>query len=224
MKPVQQLIQAIQSCDCRKLREAIAELEQNREQETVDVEPINKAWAKRSLIDDRLTGLGLTALHVAAKAYSAHSQDPQLAQVFNDMVQDLLKAGANPFITIGARYRTRTVAVMNKIEGGEIGNFYGGKKIGETQEQVLVDPGLTVIEVCEGKVPPALAQWFVDNIDEINRAKVLHDQVEKHSTTKIREAAEKRRLKKTYDRGEKAHLALIKARMVRAGRFCEVGV
>lgn len=225
MTPVQQLIQAIQSCSCEQLRQVICNLEEESDQEVRRMQKGDRLWARRSKIDDRMPGLGLTALYVAAKAYSAHSQDPKLAQVFDQMVASLLVAGASPFVAIGATYRTRMVPVMSKHSDPEIGTFLGGQKLGEREETIVVNPGRTVVEVCEGKLPPSLVNWFAANIND-NMKSAGPDHVQVHTTTKAREAAEadKRRGGKAKNTvANRANLVAIRKRLAREGVFSQVG-
>lgn len=122
MNSARTLIDAIQSCSTCNLRRAIAQF--------------------KDQVNDELPDLGVTALHVAAKAYATHTHDRVLSGVFNLMVRMLLGAGASPFAEVGTTYKARLLGTA-KVQGVD-------------------SRGLTVAEVCEGKMPPALKEWFAN--------------------------------------------------------------
>lgn len=167
------LILAIQSCEPDRLRQVIAQLDALADQEVSHlVKPEERALARRSKINDRVPDLlGLTALHVAAKAYSAHLTDPMLARVFNEMVQDLLDAGASPYAEVGATYKRRWIG-GEEIMGVEV-------------------PGQTVAEVCEGRLPPALMNWFAA-LRRDDAPLSGHDKKTSHSTSQAAKKAQRK--------------------------------
>jgi hypothetical protein len=164
------LITAIQSCNPRVVRDCIQALKAVSEAEVAHLpKPDQRAWGRKNHINDTWGGLNLTALHVAAKAYSAHCADPRLAQAFDTMVGDLLAAGANPFLEAGGKKQS---AWIN-----------GTRIVGAP------DGGQTTVELCEGKVPPALAAHLAQHCDD-NLTSNNHGTPVVHST----------RLKKVADR------------------------
>lgn len=123
------LLAAIQTAEPDRLRALLAEIARcpGNPPAGEDAHPVNHRLADP---------LGLTALHLAAKAYSVHANDPRLADVFNTMVADLLEAGANPLMEMGARW--------------------GWTWVGSERIWGIVQRGMTVAEVCERRLPPAL--------------------------------------------------------------------
>lgn len=91
-------------------------------------------------LNGQLSGTGITALHVAAKLYSINHKDPVLSKNFNEMVEILLTNGASPTLAMGKTYRKGT--------------------LGPNRIIVTDDPGKTVAEVCDKRLPPSLASWF----------------------------------------------------------------
>lgn len=165
------LINAIQTCDRQQLRRAIRQV-----QAQAALDDANKKRRKnmRSIlpnyINDKLAGaLDVTALHVAAKAYSQHAHIPHLARVFNEMVSDLLEAGASPGATVGARYQMR--------------------QCGAKMLPVCVDPGQTVAQVCGCNMPPSLANWFAlqvnDNLSEAAAKVARHEATRKWEQQRV---------------------------------------
>lgn len=149
MKPAQELINAIQSGHPHRLRAVIEKLQR---QAGIDLSQVDLQFRhsyKGNPVNDRLPGMDITPLHVAAKAYSAHAHDPLNSWIFGEMVRDLLNAGANPIAVMG---RTSRMA-------------RSGYGVVEAEE------GLTVAEVCEGKLPPALASFFAKFCDDTSTLK-----------------------------------------------------
>ena len=166
MSHAQELINAIQSCQPQRLRAVICQLQGLAQADTSHLKrDDDRRWGKKCYINDRLTGaLDLTALHVAAKAFSANTADQRLSKVFDEMVRDLLEAGANPWLEIGVRKKLRDGLGTSSISTGK-----------------------TVVEVCEGVLPPALQDWIQDHCD----ARSTHRfNVATHSTTHAREESE----------------------------------
>ncbi|WP_143048207.1 MULTISPECIES: hypothetical protein [Stenotrophomonas] len=91
-------------------------------------------------LNGQLPGSGITALHVAARLYSINYKDPVRSKKFNEMVEILLSNGASPALAMGKKYRKGT--------------------LGPNRIIVTDDPGKTVAEVCDKKLPPSLAAWF----------------------------------------------------------------
>lgn len=164
------LIEAIQSCDPSQLSKLIATLGSANDREA----QVNSTVPNMQ---------GLTALHVAAKAYSAHSQDAKLAPIFNEMVRLLLEAGANPVMSVGTTYRKQVVAGFEVLS--------------------VVNPGQNVIQVCEGRVPPALLEWYANTIDD-NRLNGMIEAVVHPDSPRAR-AAERMR---NYQRAKRERLRL----------------
>lgn len=129
------LIAAIQTAEPDRLRALLAEIAQipNCPPAGDDAHPVNHRLADP---------LGLTALHVAGKAYAVHADDTRLGDVFNTMVADLLEAGANPLVEMGVK-RGWTWVGSERIWG-------------------IVGPGMTVAEVCERRLPPSLQKYLAD--------------------------------------------------------------
>lgn len=94
----------------------------------------------RLWLNGQLPGSGITALHVAARLYSINYKDPVRSKKFNEMVEILLSNGASPALAMGKKYRKGT--------------------LGPSRIIVTDDPGKTVAEVCDKKLPPSLAAWF----------------------------------------------------------------
>lgn len=137
-----QLVIAIQSCIAGRVRAVIAQLKALAEDEVKHLKGSDRLWSRKNYVNDRLSGdLDLTALHLAAKAYSAHTKDRNLASVFNEMVGDLLAAGADPWLEVGARSSPCRGLGLNKTQGQ------------------------TVVEVCEGRIPPALSAWIIEQTE-----------------------------------------------------------
>ncbi len=91
-------------------------------------------------LNGQLPGSGITALHVAARLYSINYKDPVRSAKFNEMVEILLTNGASPALAMGKTYRKGT--------------------LGPNRIIVTDDPGKTVAEVCDKRLPPSLAAWF----------------------------------------------------------------
>ncbi len=172
--PAHILISAIQTCEPAKVAEAIAQLNAQADASVAHIDKADRAWERERINPVRMSMpdmAGLTPLHVAAKAYSAHVHQPKLAAAFNAMVQLLLDAGASPWAAIGASAK---------------------------------DPGQTVVQVCQGQVPPSLLGWLAATVadystedrkdlgEAVGRKKAGHDWVEVHSTTRARLAREAR--------------------------------
>lgn len=137
-----QLVSAIQSCSPGRVRSVIAQLKALADYEVKHLTGSDRLWALKNHVNDRLSGeLDLTALHLAAKAYSAHTKDRNLASVFNEMVGDLLAAGADPWLEVGAKSNPCRGLGLNKTQGQ------------------------TVVEVCEGRIPPALSAWISEQTE-----------------------------------------------------------
>lgn len=140
--PALQLIEAINhgsTCALNHVIECLVE----RAQEEADARKIGR-WGTNYL-DAQLPGTRLTALHVAAKAYAHYRHDRNQAWVYDQCVKRLLEAGANPFIEALGTVRRREV-------------------MGKTTS--YLDNGQTVLDVCNGVIPPSLKQWMADNIDD----------------------------------------------------------
>lgn len=179
MSHAQELITAIQTGIPGRLRAVIEQLSRLSDDEVKHLEGSQRLWSRKNYVNDRLPGgLDITALHLAAKAYSAHASDARLAAVFNEMVSDLLAAGALPWLEVGSKPIKETL---------------GGR------EMARMSMGQTVLEVCEGKLPPALSTWIIANCDDNAGIKGFSEQ--KHEATiRHREAAvvawrERRRLR-----------------------------
>lgn len=161
MSHAQELITAIQTCVPGRLRAVIEQLGRLSDDEVRHLPTKEQGWERKNYINDRLTGsLEITALHLAAKAYAAHSSDELLAAAFNEMVGDLLAAGASPWLEIGGRKYKQVV---------------DGRVI------VRITPGQTVAEVCEGRMPPALTAWLAATCDNTSTTKGSADK--KHPST-----------------------------------------
>jgi hypothetical protein len=133
------LINAVQSCDPQQVEAAITTLNALSDARVAHLKGSERLWNRRSHINDRLPGpLDVTALHVAAKAYAVHHQDLALAAVFNEMVANLLAAGAMPTLEVGAR------DMRHRVNGHETFDVVRGQ---------------TVVELCDGHLPPALKAW-----------------------------------------------------------------
>lgn len=159
MKPAQELINAIQSCQPHLLRAVIEKLQRQAGVDLSQVELRLRHVVKGNPVNDRLPSMDITPLHVAAKAYAAHVDSPLHAWIFGEMVRDLLNAGANPVAVMG---RTSRMA-------------RSGWGVVEAEE------GLTVAQVCEGKMPPALADFFAEHCDDNATMKI--DAPERHQLT-----------------------------------------
>lgn len=147
MSHAHKLIAAIETCEPERLRAVIAQLQRLAQEEVEHLAPGDQYWERRCYINDRLPGsLGLTALHVAAKAYATYHQDPALANAFDTMVSNLLDAGAVPWLEVGAQ---------------------GVSRSSRGEPVVVAVPGKTVPEVCEGRIPPSLAKWFAVQREEM---------------------------------------------------------
>lgn len=156
MTPAQQLINAIQSSQPHRLRAVIETLQRQAGIDLSQVERQLRHTYSDNPVNDRLPGLDITPLHVAAKAYSAYANDPLHAWIFGEMVRDLINAGANP------------VAVMGRTS-----------RLGRNgYDAVDAEEGLTVAQVCEGKLPPALAAFFAKHCDDNATMKI--DAPDKH--------------------------------------------
>jgi hypothetical protein len=161
-----ELITAVQSCQPARVRAVIAQLQRLAEAEVQHLNGSQRHWQRKTYLDDRLPGpLDLTALHVAAKGYAAHADDPTLAQVFDTMVHDLLAAGASPWLEVGAK------ELRGGLEGKALMTFV---------------PGKTVAEVCERRMPPSLSVWFAERCLERHNQSRQHGRLGLHATTKQR--------------------------------------
>lgn len=138
------LIQAVQSCDPEVLRSLIKRIEAEAEWEWMEAytAPGRSGAAEIprqvNYIDSTFGPMGLTALHVAAQGYAAHTQE--YGQVFNEMIRLLVVAGADPCLSFGQR------RVMRFVAGIEV--------------PVMVDMGRTIAEECKGKLAPALLDAY----------------------------------------------------------------
>lgn len=185
MSHAKTLIAAIETCEPRRLRAVIARLEDLAQAEVEHLAPGDQYWERRCYINDRLPGSqGLTALHVAAKAYASFHQDPALAAVFDTMVADLLHAGAVPWLEVGAQ------GVCRSSRG---------------EPMVVAVPGKTVLEVCDGRVPPSLARWIARNCEQSGASQAPLIAV--HPSTR-----ERREKERTAWRARNPHLAKVSAR------------
>ena len=161
MSHAQELITAIQTCVPGRLRAVIDQLNRLADDEVRHLSGSERLWARKNYLNDRLPGgLDITALHLAAKSYSEHASDPYLGPVFNEMVSDLLSAGAMPWLEMGAK----PIKVM-------VGGVY----------QSRMGMGQTVLEVCDGKVPPALTAWVANHCNDNSYIKGFVPK--KHETT-----------------------------------------
>lgn len=179
MSHAQELITAIQTCNPGRLRAVIERLNLLADDEVKHLAGTEKAWARKNYINDRLPGgLDITALHLAAKAYSAHASDKTLGPVFNEMVSDLLAAGAMPWLEVGSKPVKEKVGATTKIR---------------------MTMGQTVLEVCEGKMPPALTEWVAANCDDNATIKgfcaTKHEATTKHRDKKISAWRERKRIR-----------------------------
>lgn len=152
------LIAAVQSGDPSQVRAVLAHLQRLAEKAIRRLPAKERQWARRSYVDSRLPGpLGLTALHVAAKAYGAYRHDPNQAQAFDAMVADLLAAGACPWVEVGAR---------------------GARVLANGECIFVASHGRTVVEECQGRLPPSLMRWIAEHCDDRGSSKadapVLH--------------------------------------------------
>jgi hypothetical protein len=181
----QKLINAIETCEPQRVRTVIAQLQRLAQEEVEHLAPGDQYWERRCYINDRLPGsLGLTALHVAAKAYASFHQDAALAAVFDTMVADLLDAGAVPWLEVGAQ------GVCRSSRG---------------EPMVVAVPGKTVLEVCEGRVPPSLAKWFTMKCDAMGAPQACP--VQRHAST-----VKHHKKSLTAWRARNPHLAKVSAR------------
>ena len=167
INPAAQLIDAVQSLNPLVLSEAIKQVQveaspaplrddrQIRLGLTVIANQYDRDRARVAVMNTSLGTTGLTALHVACKAYACH---PELRSTFNEMVDLLLKAGASPFVEFGTTYKKAATGML-----------------------VVDRQGQTCAEVCMGAMPPALAQFFKEfPSDEgagVNSFVVQHKQV-----------------------------------------------
>lgn len=167
MSHAQELITAIQTYNPGRVRAVIEQLNCLSDDEVKHLTGSERQWTRKNYINDRLPGgLDIAAIHLASKAYSAHTSDPSLAVVFNEMVKDLLEAGADPMQEVGKK-------TIKKMMGGH--------------EVVTLVPGQTAAELCEGRLPPALKQWFAENCDS-NKAMTGFDFKKHHSVIAHRNA------------------------------------
>lgn len=96
-----------------------------------------------SVVNAHLEGpVNITPLHLAAKAYAAYADNPLLGCNFDRMVSDLLDAGACPWVEAGTK-RWTTNSGTTRTELGQ-----------------------TVVEACDGKVPPSLQEWIRGSVKE----------------------------------------------------------
>lgn len=85
---------------------------------------------------------GITALAVACKLYSlAVRTEPEQAEQFAYMAAALLRAGADPQVCIGRKKGLRFIPWSNNPSQREL---------------VVVEPGMSLAEACEGRLPPAV--------------------------------------------------------------------
>lgn len=102
--PAHILISAIQTCEPAKVAEAIEQAQTAARIKWDELPHDVQRGLMPNPVNAAMPGMaGLTALHVAARAYAAHEHDPKLAAAFNAMVQLLLDAGANPWLAVGAK-------------------------------------------------------------------------------------------------------------------------
>lgn len=173
------------------MQQVIARLKQIAEDEVAALKASKEQrWVRKNYVDSPLAPLGLTALHVVCKAYSVHHADMHLGGLFDQMASDLLDAGANPYIEIGATYRPQS-------------NRQGDMVL------ALDKHGQTVAEVCNGIVPPSLkvfyAQW---RCDELTQKRVLA--VDEHAIYK--ERREKGLVERRLEREARKKLGIKKYR------------
>ena len=167
MTHAQTLIAAVQSGDPAQVRAVLAHLEHLADKHAQTLPLADRGWARPSYVDDRLPGdLGLTALHVAAKAYGAFLDNPAQAAAFDAMVADLLAAGASPWAEIGAR-GVRTTPLGQPL--------------------MAAVPGRTVPQECGRRLPPSLVRWIAEHCDD--RGTAVSNGVALHSTTVVKNAA-----------------------------------
>lgn len=165
MNTAQELIQAVQSLNPATLRAVIAKHQNLLGFDFSQVELGARHRYPANPVNARINGrLDLTALHVAAKAYSAYRHKPHMAKAFDDMVQILLEAGANPYIEAG------------KAKGSMFDGFSCGA-------------GLTVAQVCDGHLPPALASFIGEHCDDNKTNQHDADLIRLHPTTVARTEA-----------------------------------
>lgn len=158
--PVEALIAAITACNTQQLAQEIQAL-------TLQ-EPTLGGSSTNNPLDQQLPGSRLTALHVAAKAYSHFRHDRNRAFVYNRAVELLLEGGANPYI---------------EALGNVTTTYSNGKPVR------VLDGGVTAMEVCQGHPPPALSAWFAEHVDD--NLKQMHAIQEIHSTTLARQAKQR---------------------------------
>lgn len=165
MSHAQELILAIQTNNPSRLRAVIDQLQRKANLEVAHISNnMDRAVARPKYVNDRLPGtLDLTALHVAAKLYATHCSNERLAGIYNEMVADLLEAGAAPSLEIGAVRGKRMVAGVEAI--------------------TIIKHGLTVAEVCEGKLPPALMESLRIGAEE----QAIYERMNRHQSTIRRE-------------------------------------
>lgn len=157
MNTAQELINAIQSLKPGLLRIVIARVQRQAGFDLSSLEPAARHRIRGNPINARLEGvMDLTALHVAAKAYSAY-RNSHLAPIFNEMVAMLLEAGANPWLEAGK-------ATDSRFE----------------------PQGLTVAQVCERHIPPALAAFLEAHCDDNRTSKQDANLIRLHPTTVAR--------------------------------------
>lgn len=161
------LFHAIQSGDVNKLRLA---LEQLRVIASVDElrydaqrHASSPAWKAPDLVNETYGELGLTALHLACKAFAVRQAggQAQAAGVFDAMVESLLDAGACPYVPIGRRMAPR----FNSLSA--------------RWEIAVTDVGRTIAEECGRHQPPALRAWHAAHPSVTTG----HDLVQKHAST-----------------------------------------
>ncbi|MFY2764338.1 hypothetical protein [Arenimonas sp. MALMAid1274] len=175
MSHAHELITAVQSCQPARLRAVIAQLQRLADANVKHLRGSERHWQRKTYLDDRLPGpLDLTALHVAAKGYAAHADDPTLAQVFDTMVQDLLEAGASPWLEVGAKQ------LCGGLEGKALMTFAAGK---------------TVAEVCDGRMPPSLSAWFAARVSENHVGRSLHATTKQRTEERLKAWRECKRLR-----------------------------
>lgn len=196
--PAHILIQAIQTCDPAQLAQAIATLQQQ----------------------------------VAEQAKTLPAEDQSWARERNNPVRCTMPnmAGLTPLHVAAKAYATHThrpelAYVFNAMVGMLLeAGASPWAAVGARRREL----GQTVVQVCEGKLPPTLADWLAANINDrgdndregefrdealhpIGRNKSGHNDMAIHSTTKAREAREAAARK----RNAKAIEAMHKARAAR---------
>ena len=139
-----ELILAVQSCDPVVLRQTIKRIEEEAEWDWMELYTNPKRGGaaevarKMNYINSTFGPMGLTALHVAAKGYAAHTQE--YGRVFNEMIRMLVEAGADPCLAFGQQWKKTLIAGFEVL--------------------ALVDKGRTIAEECKGNIAPALRDAY----------------------------------------------------------------